>query len=87
MLHEETIEKAAIVKSTIKTHKCDICGTRDISQDVAWNIGAILEYWDYGGLLADNKKTVIDVCALCMEKEIMPLICKEYNIEPRSEVR
>ena len=86
-LHEQVIETKAIVKKTVKTHTCDICGDRDMSQDKAWNIGAKLEYWDYGGLLKDNETYVIDVCAHCMEKEVMPLVCKEYNIEPRSEVR
>lgn len=77
------IEKTIVTK--MSTHTCDICGTRTLEEDNSWNIGAKLEYYEYLGLLGGTKTTIVDVCMHCMQKDVMPLICKTFNITPRIE--
>lgn len=85
MVLNKVIEETVVVRKTIEKRTCDICGKRKLEDDDSWNSGATFEYFDYGGLLANNKKTLIDVCMHCMKNEIMPQICEKYNIIPRTE--
>ena len=79
----EIIKKEIEVKKD--THTCDICKKRTMEEDRSWGTRATLSYSENNGLLAKGDKRIIDVCMYCMRNEVMPLICKHFNVKPRRE--
>ena len=83
MKKTETIKKQTEVEKS--THTCDICESRTMEEDRKWGTRATLSYRENNGLLAKGDKHIIDVCMHCMRNEVMPLICKTFDVTPRTE--
>ena len=78
----KTYKDVQQTKRIVDTHKCDVC-SGDIQEDCGYEVNKATIELIKGRSFPEGECTnlfKIDCCADCMEKKVMPLIEKTFNV-------